>query len=246
MKLIYKFLAFFLMATALLTAQNKEITLEDIYGGTFRQERLQSLQSLNNGAEYVVLNFDRDTRTSIIDVYSYKTGKKTRTLLTSDDLEGISYFRDFEFSDNEKKIILGTEMESIYRHSTRGIFYVYDLENGSLQKITDEKIQEPTLSPNGGKVAFVLDNNLFIKDLSSEETGQVTTDGEKNIIINGITDWVYEEEFAFVQAYQWNKSGEKIAFLRLDETEVPEFSMDLYGQELYPTQTIFKYHKAGS
>ncbi len=245
MKLIYKFLAFFLMATALLTAQNKEITLEDIYGGTFRQERLQSLQSLNNGAEYVVLNFDRDTRTSIIDVYSYKTGKKTRTLLTSDDLEGISYFRDFEFSDNEKKIILGTEMESIYRHSTRGIFYVYDLESGSLQKITDEKIQEPTLSPNGGKVAFVLDNNLFIKDLSSEETGQVTTDGEKNIIINGITDWVYEEEFAFVQAYQWNKSGEKIAFLKFDETEVPEFSMDVYGQELYPTQTIFKYPKAG-
>ena len=245
MKLTYRFIAFFLTASTILTAQKKELTLEEIWGGTFRQERLESLQSLNNGKEYVVLNYDRSTGTSSIDVYSYKSGEKTRTLLSSADLEGVSSFGDFEFSDNEEKIILGTQMESIYRRSTRGIYYVYDLQKQQLQKISEEKIQEPTLSPTGEKVAYVLDNNIFIKDLSSEEVTQVTTDGEKNRIINGITDWVYEEEFSFVQAYEWNKTGEKIAFLRFDETEVPEFSMDVFGQELYPSKTTFKYPKAG-
>ena len=245
MKLPYRLLAFFLMAGTLLSAQQKELTLEKIWNGTFRQEYMQSLQSLNNGKEYVVLNFDRDSRTSTIDVYSYKTGEKSRTLLSSEELEGIEYFGDFEFSNNESKLVLGTNIEPIYRHSTRGIFYVYDLESKELQKISGEAIQEPTLSPNGEKVAFVKENNLFVKDLSSEEITQVTTDGEKNKIINGITDWVYEEEFSFVQAYEWNKTGEKIAFLKFDESEVPEFSMDVFGKDLYPTTTTFKYPKAG-
>ncbi len=245
MKLPYRLLAFFLTASTLLSAQQKEITLEKIWNGTFRQEYMQSLQSLNNGKEYVVLNFDRDSKTSSIDVYSYETGEKSRTMLSSNELDGIDYFGDFEFSDNESKLILGTDIEPIYRHSTRGIFYVYDLGNKKLQKIIDEPIQEPTLSPNGEKVAFVKDNNLYVKDLSSEEITQITTDGEKNKIINGITDWVYEEEFSFVQAYEWNKTGEKIAFLRFDESEVPEFTMDIFGKDLYPTTTTFKYPKAG-
>ena len=245
MKLPYRLLAFFLTASTLLSAQQKEITLEKIWNGTFRQEYMQSLQSLNNGKEYVVLNFDRDSKTSSIDVYSYETGEKSRTMLSSNELDGIDYFGDFEFSDNESKLVLGTEIEPIYRHSTRGIFYVYDLKSKQLQKISEEPIQEPTLSPNGEKVAFVKDNNLYVKDLSSEEITQITTDGEKNKIINGITDWVYEEEFSFVQAYEWNKTGEKIAFLRFDESEVPEFTMDIFGKDLYPTTTTFKYPKAG-
>lgn len=89
------------------------------------------------------------------------------------------------------------------------------------------------------------ENNLYIFDIASKKTEQITTDGEKNKIINGITDWVYEEEFAFVRAFAWNANGEKIAFLRFDESNVPEFSMDMYGQGLYPTQEVFKYPKAG-
>ncbi len=245
MKYAFRLLAFFLTFSSLVSAQKKEITLEEIWDGTFRQERLESLQSLNNGKEYVVLNFDRKSRTSSIDVYSYKTGEKTRTLLSSANLEGIQAFSGFEFNGDESKLILATEVESIFRRSTRGIFYVYDLQNEELQKISEEKIQEPTLSPNGTKVAYVQNNNIYIKDLSSQEVLQVTHDGEKNRIINGITDWVYEEEFSVVQAYQWNETGEKIAFLKFDETDVPEFSMDMYGQDLYPSKTTFKYPKAG-
>lgn len=245
MKYAIRLFAFLLTASSLVSAQNKEITLEEIWNGTFRQERLESLQSLNNGKEYVVLNFDRESRTSSIDVYSYESGEQTRTILSSENLPDIQYFVDFELNTNESKAILATDLESIYRRSTRGIFYVYDLESGKLQKIAEEKIQEPTLSPNGEKVAYVLNNNIYIKNLVSGELTEVTSDGKNNEIINGITDWVYEEEFSVVQAYQWNKTGEKIAFLKFDETEVPEFSMDMYGQDLYPSKHTFKYPKAG-
>ncbi len=107
MKLTHGLFALFLSATTVLTAQKKEITLEDIWGGTFRQERMEALQSLNNGKEYVVLNFDRSVGTSSIDVYSYKTGEKTRTILNSKDLEEIRAFSGYEFSENENKLVLG-------------------------------------------------------------------------------------------------------------------------------------------
>lgn len=245
MKLSHRLFALFLMVGAAVSAQQKEVTLEEIWNGTFRTERMESLQSLKNGKEYVVLNFDRSSRTSSIDVYSYETGKKTGTLVNSGELDEIDSFRSFELSDDEKRIILATEVQPIFRRSTRGTYYVYNVDDRSVQKISDDKIQEPTLSPDNTKVAYVFENNIYIKDLDTEEVTQVTTDGKKNEIINGITDWVYEEEFGFVQAFQWNGNGNKLSFLRFDETDVPEFSMDMYGNELYPTQTVFKYPKAG-
>jgi dipeptidyl-peptidase-4 len=125
------------------------------------------------------------------------------------------------------------------------IYYVYDVALKSTIKISDTKIQEPTFSPDNSKVAFVSENNIYIFDIATQKTIQVTTDGIKNKIINGVTDWVYEEEFGFVRAFDWNADGSKIAFLQFDETNVPEFSMDVYGAQLYQTQTVFKYPKAG-
>ncbi|MBW2960436.1 S9 family peptidase [Mesonia aestuariivivens] len=248
MKLQHLFVTTFLVVTGFINAQNKEITLEEIWGGEFRQEYLQSLRSLNNGKEYAVKNFDRSSNTMNVDVYSYETGEKTRTLISSADIDGLDFFQDYTLSDNENKVILSTQVQSIYRHSTTGIFYVYDFETEKLTSISENRIQEPTFSPDATKVAYVFKNNIYIKNLSSGETIQVTTDGKKNEVINGVTDWVYEEEFAFVRAFDWNKTGSEIAFLRFDETEVPEFSMDMYGtygQQLYPTQEVFKYPKAG-
>ncbi|PRX45664.1 S9 family peptidase [Salegentibacter salegens] len=232
-------------ATSTIYAQDKEISLEEIYDGTFRQERLQSLQSLDNGKEYLVLNRDRDANTTSIDVYSYKTGEKLRSLLNSEDLSEISGFQGFELSENEDKILLSTEMEQIYRHSSRGIYYIYDVEDKTLTKLSDNKVQEPTFSPDASKVAYVFENNIYTYDIPTGEETQVTIDGEKNTIINGVTDWVYEEEFAFVRAFDWNKTGTHLAYLKFDETEVPEFSMDMFGQDLYPSQQVFKYPKAG-
>ena len=245
MKFPILLVAFVLAATSVLNAQKKEVSLEEIWSGTFREQRLQSLQSLKNGKEYVILNRDRGTGDTQIDVYSYKTGEKTRTLLSSADLDGISSFQDFKFSEKEDKILLSTEVEPIFRRSSREVFYVYDVKTKALKKVSDHKIQEASFSPDATKVAYVFENNIFILDLKNNNTTQVTQDGEINKIINGVTDWVYEEEFSFVKAFAWNPTGEKIAFLRFDESRVPEFSMDLYGKNLYPTQNVFKYPKAG-
>ena len=122
---------------------------------------------------------------------------------------------------------------------------MYDLNLKELTLVSDHQIQEPTFNGDSSKLAYGYNNNLFVKDLNSGETKQLTSDGKVNRIINGITDWVYEEEFSVVRAFDWNISGDKIAFIRFDETEVPEFLMDIMGNELYPTQQVFKYPKAG-
>ncbi|MDO5970820.1 S9 family peptidase [Flavivirga aquimarina] len=231
--------------TFFLSAQTEDITLESIWNGTFRIERMDALHSMANGQQYSILNFNRQSRTTSIDIYDYKTLKKVKTLVSSGSLNALKYFTDYTFSKDESKVILATNETSIYRRSTLGNYYVYHVDNASLTLIDDDKIQEPTFSPDGNKVAFAKDNNLYVKDLQSGETTQITQDGKKNAIINGITDWVYEEEFSFVRAFEWNTASNKIAFIRFDETKVPEFSMDVYGEALYQTQQVFKYPKAG-
>jgi dipeptidyl-peptidase-4 len=224
-------------------AQQKEITLEDIWQGTFRGESMNSLNSMK-GNYYSLLNYNRSTGKTSVDQYNYKTLEKVKTIVDSEELS-LDGFSSYSFDENESKILLGTEIQSIYRRSTKGVFYVYELESKKLQKIDEQKIQEPTFSPDGSRVAFVKNNNLFVKDLESNALYQITTDGAFNQIINGIADWVYEEEFSIVRLFQWNNDGSKLAFLRFDEADVPEFSMDIYGNGLYPSQQEFKYPKAG-
>lgn len=241
-----KILILFIACIATVSAQKKDISLEDIWSnGTFRAEYLNSFHSMDIGDFYTILNFDSGTRSTSLDKYDYKTLEKVETIVDSQNLDGITSFNSYEFDASETKLILGTASEQIYRHSSRGIYFVFDITTKKLQQISEHKIQEPTFSPDGNKVAFMFNNNLYIKDLINNGTLQITADGEKNKIINGITDWVYEEEFAFVRAFEWNKNSNKLAYLRFDETEVPEFSMDIYGTELYPTQHVFKYPKAG-
>ena len=240
--IIYLFSCLF-MFTA--TSQTDSFSLDQIWDGSFRTQGLTALHSMKNGQQYSVLNFDRANRFTSVDLYDYQTFSKVKVIATSETMEAISYFTNYTFSANERKLILETDTESIFRYSVLGRYYVYDIDSQQLDLISDHKIQEPTFSPDGTKVAYGLSNNLYIKDLTSGLTKQITFDGEKNSIINGITDWVYEEEFAFVRAFEWNATSDRIAFIRFDETEVPEFSMDFYGTELYQTQYVFKYPKAG-
>ena len=225
------------------TAQKKKITLEELWGGAFRTEQLDVLRSMKNGKQYTILNFNRGDGTSSLDKYDYATQQKVETIVASGG--NVPNFTSYEFSADESKIILATEVEPIFRRSRLGIYYVYDVVSKGLTKISDNKIQEPELSPDGSKVAYVFDNNLYIFDVAAKTKKQITTDGSYGSIINGVTDWVYEEEFAIVQAFSWNSNGTKIAFMRFDETNVPHFSMDVYGQMLYPFQYEFKYPKAG-
>ncbi|SFS58892.1 S9 family peptidase [Lutibacter maritimus] len=239
-----KLIILFIAVTSLASAQKKEIAIDEIWNGTFRTERMNSLNSMN-GDFYSLQNYDRATRSSTVDKYSYATLDKVETIVNSKDLKELNYFESYSFNNNETKLILGVNTEPIYRHSSLGVFYVYDIASKTLQLIDSEKIQEPTFSPDSKKVAYAKNNNLFIKNLETNNITQITFDGLKNSIINGICDWVYEEEFAFVKAFEWSSDSENIAFLRFDETDVPTFSMDIVGTELYPTQQVFKYPKAG-
>ena len=234
-----------IMISTLAIGQNKQISLEEIWDGTFRTEGMQALHSMNNGKQYSVLNRDRSEKTASIDIYDYKTLEKVKTILNSSNLDNIQGFFDYSFSEDETKVLLTTNSKPVFRRSTLGEYYIYDIASKSVSKLSDDLVQEPTFSPDASKIAYGFENNLYVKDLKSGTVTQITFDGKKNEIINGITDWVYEEEFSFVRAFDWNATGDKIAFIRFDEREVPEFSMDVFGSALYQTQQVFKYPKAG-
>ena len=223
-------------------AQEKMIQLEDIWASrTFSPEWVWGINSMNDGVHYSSLNHGNGN--VYVTEYSYETGDSVSTIVDSKNLEGIS-FEDYSFSANEQMVLLPTETESIYRHSSRSKYYIYDRATKSIQELSTDKQRLAQFSPDATKVAFVRTNNIFIKDLKSGSETQITTDGEMNKIINGATDWVYEEEFAFDNGFQWNSSGTKIAYYRFNEEAVPEFSMDMFS-ELYPSQYRFKYPKAG-
>jgi dipeptidyl-peptidase-4 len=242
MKTIQKAFVLFLFTSLSAIAQQK-ITLEEIWGGAFRTQGMTELAALKNTNQYTVLNADRTS--GAIDLYDFATLNKVSTLINSKDFSDLKGIDGYTFSSDEKKILIANNSDQIFRHSSVANFYIYDITTKSLTKITDDKIQEPTFSPDGSKIAFAKDNNLYVYELASKKTTQITTDGKKNAIINGITDWVYEEEFAFVRAFDWNATSDKIAFIRFDESQVPEFSMNVYGKNLYPVTDVFKYPKAG-
>lgn len=223
-------------------AQEKLIQLEDIWASrTFSPEWVWGINSMNDGVHYSSLNYGNEN--VYVTQYSYETGDSVGTIVDSKNLKDIS-FDAYQFSANEEKILLPTQTESIYRHSTRSKFYIYDRATKTTSSLSNDKQRLAQFSPDATKVAFVRANNIFIKDLNTDIETQITTDGAVNKIINGATDWVYEEEFAFDNGFQWNSNGTKIAFYRFNEEAVPEFSMDVFSK-LYPSQTRFKYPKAG-
>ena len=162
-------------------AQEKNITVEEIYQGAFRTTRMDVLRSMKNGMQYTILNYDRSNKSSSIDKYDYKSLAKVETIVSSSDITDIPSFSSYTFSDDESKLLLATEIESVFRHSTLGVFYVYGIPDKSVVRISNEKIQEPLLSPDGKHVAYVKNNNLFIFDIANKTTKQITTDGSSCI-----------------------------------------------------------------
>ena len=239
------FLLLFIISFTVATGQQKQINLEEIWSGAFRTQGLDELRSLKSGKQYAVLNYNQSSGESSVDVYDYLSGEKVNTLVSSSEIKDANYFLTYTLSKDETKVLLATDLQQIYRRSTLGTYHVYDVNTKKAILVSEHKIQEPVLNPAGTKVAYGYNNNIFIKNLTTGRTTQVTQDGLKNSIINGITDWVYEEEFAFVRAFEWNNDGSKIGYIKFDEAKVPRFSMDVYGKGLYPKQQVFKYPKAG-
>ena len=244
MKFIQKVVFVFLLASFSVVGQQK-ISIEAIYSGTFRAKGMDDLQALKNTNQYTVLNYDRSSNTSQIDLYDFATLKKVATLIDTKDFKNLIGIDSYTFSADEKSILIATNSDQIFRHSFVANYFIYEFASKKLSPLFDYKIQEPTFSPDGTQIAYAKDNNLFIYTVASKTTKQITSDGKKNAVINGITDWVYEEEFAFVRAFDWSGDSKKLAYIRFDESQVPEFSMSMFRKDLYPTIETFKYPKAG-
>ena len=211
----------------------QEITLDKIYSGYYRGRGIAGISSLKNGENYAVIERDGIAK------YSYKTTQKEGNIVDGS-------FYSYEFSDDESKILLLKESKPIYRHSFLGKFEVKDLKSGKTISLNNgNDVQEPRFSPDATKVAFIADNNLYYQDLESGKIIPITTDGKKNSIINGLADWVYEEEFGHARQYEWTKNSDAIVFVKSDESEVPEIFIPIYGKSLYPTEMRYKYPKAG-
>jgi dipeptidyl-peptidase 4 len=242
----YLFIILFLSFPGIISysqTSRRDITLNNIYReGTFSMNTVSGLRSMNDGIHYTTMHGGREVRK-----FRYDTGEPVEVVFSVNDITGSEFqsFNDYEFSADEKLILFTTGIEQIYRYSYRADFFIFNREEKSLTRLSGPgKQQLATFSPDGLKVAFVYENNLYYRDLETGREVQVTGDGKQNEIINGAPDWVYEEEFSFNKAFAWSPDSRRIAWYRFDESHVRMFNMTIYG-DLYPHWYQFKYPKAG-
>ncbi len=216
------FLLLFILPLAAI-AQTKQITLEDIYKkGTFRGEQVR--------ADFGQKSTDPEVKAEDLKDESGKPIGQPEDIIYS--------------STYPNTVIIRKGVEPIYRRSTKAIAYLYDVVSKKLTKLDNEKVMHPTLSPDGSRIAFVKNNNLYLFDIATKSTRAVTTDGKWNQVINGNCDWVYEEEFEFTRAYEWSPKGSHIAYYRFDESAVKEYHFTQFDDK-YNKQYTYKYPKAG-
>lgn len=230
------------------SAQNgsKHVDLKEITDGKFRQvTAIGEMRSLPDGEFYTAMNKERN----MIVKYAYRTGNAVDTLFNTAKARECTFkdFDGYEISNTGHRIIVWRDSEPIYRRSSKAVVYDYDVRRNFLQPLTESKSKQmiPTFSPDGRMCTYVRDNNIWLKKFDYNTEVQVTKDGEVNKILNGITDWVYEEEFSVTNLMAWSADSECLAYVRFDETDVPEYSMQMYGDGLYPGYYNYKYPKAG-
>lgn len=242
------FLIFMLIGSTSFAQTTKKITLEDIFQkNTFSTKTVSGLRSLKDGKNYISIETNPETNLKYVAKSNYREGKVIDTLYTEKDLlfKGKKLPISTAFNEEENKVMIADEEEAIYRRSSKANYYVFDIATKKITAVSSNGKQLfATISPDGNKVAFVRDNNLFISDLLTGNEEQITLDGKKNQIINGGTDWVYEEEFAFARAFFWSPDSKSIAYYKFDETAVPVYSMTFFDH-LYPAEYQYKYPKPG-
>jgi len=244
-KYTWSFVALFMLVGITSAIAQPKITVQDIWRDyKFIAQSVPGFNFQNDGVHYT-----RQEGNKVVQ-YDLTTGEQSAVLFDAENVPESSGFAgrmaSYEFSADESKLIISSEVEPIYRHSSRAKFFVVDLKTKVATAIHDgRKVRYATLNPNNDKVAFVYKNNLYYTDLMTNETVQITQDGQYNSIINGATDWVYEEEFAIWKGFDWSPDGAKIAFYRFDESAVKEFTMTNYRDGLYPEYVTFKYPKVG-
>lgn len=229
-------------------AQNgsKQISLDEVTSGRFYARGAgYGMRSMADGQHYTSISEGGDALLR----YSFATGKLVDTLFsckTAQDCE-FARFDDYQISDSGHHILIHTDQQSIYRRSTYSTVHHYDVRRNRVQPLSEGggAVRIPTFSPDGRMVAFVRDGNIFIKKFDFDTEVQVTNDGHINAIVNGVTDWVYEEEFSVTNLMSWSEDSECLAFVRTDERGVREVKLPTYRGQLYPGSYDYKYPKAG-
>ena len=250
---------FFVMCAALFMAVSSTmsqdmLSIKDIAAGKFAAERLSAVTPLKDGESYAMISKDGKK----VEKYSYKTGKRTGVLFDVNNTvgESVDGFDNYIMSPDETKMLIQTKTERIYRRSFTATYYIYNIADRRLERLSDGGPQQsPVWSPDGLKVAFVRENNIYlIKLLYGNSESQVTKDGKPGGVINGVPDWVYEEEFAFNSALTFNADGSMLCWIRFDESKVPMFQLQMYKglapekseYAEYPGWYSYKYPKAGA
>ena len=247
------FVLLFSMMTLLTGASAQKVTLKDVADGTYRAQNIYGLKPMLDGEHYTQISSDKKR----IVKYSFKTGKEVGTIFdvtTARNVE-LKSFDGYIMSPDESLILIQTETKPIYRRSFTAVYYIYNVKNRTLEPLSDNGPQQvPLFSPDSHQIAFVRDNNIYlVKLLFGNSESQVTKDGEYNKVINGIPDWVYEEEFAFNRAFDFSADSKMIAYIRFDESQVPMYSFQWYKglapekkeYATYPGSYDYKYPKSG-
>ncbi len=245
---------FLFMCAAIVSATmmfaGDSISLKSLTDGDFAAQRISGMTPINGTSEYAQISQDGKK----VVKYSFKTGKETGVVFNIDNVKGekLDGFDDYEMTADGKYLLIETNYKRIYRRSFTADFYIYNVEDKTLRKLSDNGAEQiPTFSPDGKKIAFVRKNNIYIVDASGEK--QITTDGEFNKVINGLPDWVNEEEFSFNNALAWSADSKTLSWIRYDESNVKTYSLQLFkgsNPELdeysdYPGLYSYKYPKAG-
>ncbi|HTN68141.1 MAG TPA: DPP IV N-terminal domain-containing protein, partial [Dysgonamonadaceae bacterium] len=223
----------------------QQYNLEQIVGGNYSPQGVKPMISSADGVHYYQMN---DESTAVIK-FEYATGNATDTLFSTKKARQCTFdtFQGFLVSPDEYRVIVYRDKEQVYRHSFKANYYYHDVRRNLVRKLIDNKSKQmvPIFSPDGKMLAYVIDNNIWLSKFDFDTESQVTRDGEVNKIINGATDWVYEEEFAITSLMEFSPDSKLLAFVRTDESEVKEFSFQQFDEKLYPDSYTYKYPKAG-
>lgn len=249
-----KLFVLFLTLMCLMNLQAQKVTLQDVANGTYRAQSIQGLKPMLDGEHYTQISKDHKR----IVKYSFKTGKEVEAIFDVTKARNceLKRFDDYIMSPDESLILIQTETQPIYRRSFTAVYYLYNVKNRTLEPLSNNGPQQvPLFSPDSHQIAFVRNNNIYlIKLLFGNSESQVTKDGEYNKVLNGIPDWVYEEEFAFNRAFDFSADSRMIAYIRFDESRVPMYSFQWYkgmapektAYATYPGSYDYKYPKSGA
>ena len=242
MKKIY-LLTLCLLLSIGINAQQYE--LREIVDGEYNSQGIKSMVSSFDGLHYYQMN---DENSALIK-FEYATGNVSDTLFSTKKARQCTFdtFEGFLVSPDENRVIVYKDKEQLYRHSFKATYYYHDVRRNLVRRLSENASKQmiPTFSPDGKMLAYVIDNNIWLTKFDFDTESQVTKDGELNNIINGVTDWVYEEEFGVTKLMEFSPDNSLLAFVKTNESDVKEFSFQLFNSSLYPESYSYKYPKAG-